>query len=187
MHWITLFWLQIICKTFLVSSSSLELPLVVHNDLHEAIFHLSSSSRNSTEEFYPSWNHRYIGKIVPVMLVTSIFVTKTRNKSPRHNFKLCLSFTFCVILTGFTLWMFLSPNNLVTWESDVTLEEDCLGKLLNVHDHALYYHTPANKNMLILGLPEINKGIALGTCCANLLIVLIFCGWTAFPIYRYLR
>ena len=83
--------------------------------------------------------------------------------------------------------MFLSPNNLVTWESDVSLEEDCLGKLLIIHDHALYYHTPANKNMLILGLPEINKGIALGTCCANLLIVLIFCGWTAFPIYRYLR
>ena len=48
----------------------------------------------------------------------------------RHNFKLCLSFTFCVILTGFTLWMFLSPNNLVTWESDVTLEEDCLGNFL---------------------------------------------------------
>ena len=85
--------------------------------------------------------------VISVRLYQLGFVTKTRHKSPRHNFKLCLSFTFCVILTGFTLWMFLSPNNLVTWESDVTLEEDCLGKLLNVHDHALYYHAPANKNI----------------------------------------
>ena len=28
------------------------------------------------------------------------------------------------------MWMFLLPNNLVTWESDIALEEDCLGKLL---------------------------------------------------------
>ena len=102
MHWITLFRLQIICKTFLVSSSSLELPLVVHNDFHAAIFHLSSSSRNSTEEFYPSWNHRYIGKIVPVMLMTSIFVTKTRNNPLKSQFKAL----FIIHILCYSYWIY---------------------------------------------------------------------------------
>ena len=48
----------------------------------------------------------------------------------RLNFKLGLSFTFAVILIGFTFWMFFFPYNLVTWSFNVTLEEDCLGKPL---------------------------------------------------------
>ena len=56
----------------------------------------------------------------------------------RINFQLSLSFTFGVILSGFTLWLFIAPNNLVTWKSDVTLEEDCLGKLLIIHDNELF-------------------------------------------------